>query len=70
MNPYPNPVKPRYKKIIANTNKTMPAVLDLLFTISKIPKIMDKMPIKGTNKLISADTHPIDKNAAWPFECF
>ncbi len=66
--PYPNPVKPRYKKIMANTNNTIPAVFDLLFTISKIPKTIAKIPINGTNKLITADTHPIDRNAAWPFE--
>lgn len=49
---------------MANTSSTIPAVFDLLLTISKIPKIIAKMPINGTNKLITADTHPIDKNAA------
>ncbi|BEJ52760.1 hypothetical protein LBSG162_03000 [Lentilactobacillus buchneri subsp. silagei] len=62
--PYPNPVKPRYKKIMANTNSTIPAVFDLLLTISKIPKIIAKTPINGINRLTTADTQPIDKNAA------
>lgn len=64
VNPYPNPVKPRYKKIMAKINNIIPAVLELLLTISKTPKMIDSMPINGTNRLIKADTHPIDKNAA------